>query len=100
MEKIEFLWTDGSNKDFLLFYRKTEDYYSKIVGGAGNRAGFIPYNLSESISDVLIAYSAGTAVGCAGLKKYSDADQKQDEKVHNKSADLRFHRVHMEISEG
>ena len=74
MEKIEFLWTDGSNKDFLMFYRKTEDYYSKIVGGAGNRAGFIPYNLSESISDVLIAYSDGTAVGCAGLKRYSDAD--------------------------
>lgn len=74
MEKIEFLWTDGSNKDFLVFYRKTEDYYSKIVGGVSNRAGFVPYNLSESISDVLIAYSDGTAVGCAGLKRYSDAD--------------------------
>ena len=74
MEKIEFLWTDGSNKDFLVFYRKTEDYYSKIVGDVSNRAGFVPYNLSESISDVLIAYSDGTAVGCAGLKRYSDAD--------------------------
>ncbi len=73
-EKIAFLWTDGSNKDFRMFYRKTEDYYSRIVGGAGNRTGFIPYNLSESISDVVIAYSDGTAVGCAGLKKYSDAD--------------------------
>ena len=74
MGKLEFLWTDGSSKDFQMFYRKTEDYYSKIVGGVSNRAGFIPYNLSESISDVLIAYSDGTAVGCAGLKKYSDAD--------------------------
>ncbi len=69
-----FLWTDGSNKDFQEFYRKTEEYYSKLVGGACNRADFIPYNLSESISDVLIAYSDGTAVGCAGLKQYSDND--------------------------
>ena len=71
MEKIEFLWTDGSNKDFLIFYRKTEDYYSKIVGGVSNRAGFIPYNLSESISDVLIGnyppYDKLEGAICMGL---------------------------------
>ena len=71
---MDYLWTDGSNEDFQKFYRKTEDYYSRIVGGAGNRSGFIPYNLSESVSDVLIAYSDGKAAGCAGLKKYSDND--------------------------
>lgn len=71
---MEFLWTDGSDKDFQMFYRKTEDYYSKIVGGVRNRAGFIPYNLSESVSDVLIAYSDQIAVGCAGIKRYSEKD--------------------------
>ena len=30
--------------------------------------------MSDSISDVIIAFSDGTAVGCAGLKRYSDAD--------------------------
>ena len=71
---MEFIWTDGNNQDFQRFYFKTEEYYSKIVGGKKNRTGFIPYNLSESISDVLIAYADGKAVGCAGLKRYSDQD--------------------------
>ena len=71
---MEFKWSDGSNKDFRMFYQKTEDYYSSIVGGIGNRTGFIPYNLSESVKDVLIAYSDGVAVGCAGLKRYSEED--------------------------
>lgn len=53
---MEFIWTDGNNEDFRRFYLKTEEYYSQIVGGKKNRTGFIPYNLSESISDVLIAF--------------------------------------------
>ena len=71
---MEYVWIDGNNEDFQRFYLKTEEYYSRIVGGKKNREGFIPYNLSESISDVLIAYSDGKAVGCAGLKRYSDQD--------------------------
>ena len=71
---MEYIWTDGNDKDFQRFYLKTEEYYSQIVGGKKNRTGFIPYNLSESISDVLIAYADCKAVGCAGLKRYSDQD--------------------------
>ena len=71
---IEYIWTDGADEDFQTFYLKTEEYYSRIVGGEDNRRGFIPYNISDSISDVLIAYSDGKAVACAGLKRYSDED--------------------------
>ena len=71
---MEYIWTDGNDQDFQRFYLKTEEYYSQIVGGKKNRTGFIPYNLSESISDVLIAYADGKAVGCAGLKRYSGQD--------------------------
>ena len=71
---MEFIWTNGNDQEFQRFYLKTEEYYSKIVGGTKNRTGFIPYNLSESISDVLIAYADGKAIGCAGLKKYSGQD--------------------------
>ncbi len=74
MNKIEYIWTDGTNEDFQLFYQITENYYSKIVGGVENRKTFIPYNISDSIHNVLIAYSNGIAVGCAGLKKYSETD--------------------------
>lgn len=71
---IVFKWTDGSDEIFQRFYLTTEEYYSSIVGGRKNREGFIPYNISQSISDVLIAYVDGVPAGCAGLKRYSDAD--------------------------
>ena len=71
---MEFKWTNGNDEEFHKFYIKTETYYSEIVGGRKNREGFVPYNLSESISDVLLAYIDGVPVGCAGLKKYSDSD--------------------------
>ena len=72
--KIDYIWTDGNNEDFQKFYLKTEEFYSSIVGGLKNRAAFVPYNISESITDVLIASVDGVAVGCAGLKAYSDSD--------------------------
>ena len=71
---IEYKWTDGNDKDFIRFYGITERYYTKMAGGIDKREGFIPYNLSSLISDVLIAYDDGVAVGCAGLKGYSDKD--------------------------
>ena len=74
MEQIRYEWTDGSNKVFQRFYLKTEEFYSNLVGGEKNRKGFIPYNISQSISTVVIAYIGNTAVGCAGLKAYSDTD--------------------------
>lgn len=70
----KYKWTDGNDDDFRKFYLKTEEFYSSIVGGLKNREAFVPYNLSESISNVLIASVSGVAVGCAGLKAYSDSD--------------------------
>lgn len=74
MEQIEYKWTDGKNKDFQRFYLITEEYYSKIVGGIENRSSFVPYNISDSITNVVIAYYGDIAIGCAGLKRYSDDD--------------------------
>ncbi len=71
---IEYRWTDGHDPDFQRFYLKTEEYYSSLVGGLKNRLSFVPYNLSDSISDVIIACADGAAVGCAGLKAYSEHD--------------------------
>ncbi len=74
MEQIRYKWTDGSDNDFQRFYLKTEEFYSNLVGGEKNRKGFIPYNISQNIGIVVIAYIGDTAVGCAGLKSYSDTD--------------------------
>ncbi|MBP7185876.1 MAG: GNAT family N-acetyltransferase, partial [Ruminococcus sp.] len=60
--------------DFQRFYLATEEYYSSIVGGIENRKGFIPYNISESVRTVIIAYIDDIPVGCAGLKPYNDCD--------------------------
>ena len=74
MERVRYEWTDGNNKDFQRFYLSTEEYYSSIVGGVQNRSGFIPYNISQSIGTVIIAYTDNIAVGYAGLKEYSGTD--------------------------
>ena len=74
MTNIVFRWTDGKNKDFQKFYLKTEEYYSAIVGGEENRKAFIPHNISEAITDVLIAYDNDKAIACAGIKGYSSTD--------------------------
>jgi ribosomal protein S18 acetylase RimI-like enzyme len=72
MGEITYTWTSVTNSDFQMFYQITEDYYSSLVGGVSKRKGFVPYNASAQIPDVLIAYDDGKAVGCAGLKKYDD----------------------------
>lgn len=74
MESFEFRWTDGNNEDFKKFYAITEAYYSRLVGGVEKRMAFVPYNISSSIQDVVIAYKNDNAVGCAGLKDYSLTD--------------------------
>ncbi len=51
MDSIEFKWTDGSDESFRRFYIETEDYYSQNAGGEKNRQEFVPYNLSNTISD-------------------------------------------------
>ena len=37
---VNYQWTDGNNNDFQMFYQKTEEYYSKIVGGLDKRKAF------------------------------------------------------------
>ena len=69
-----YKWIDGNDIVFQKFYMKTEEYYSNIVGGIENRKEFIPYNISECITEVLIVYIDDEAVGCAGLKRYSEID--------------------------
>ena len=74
MPEITYLWTDGNHPAFRHFYAVTEGYYSRIVGGKENRAGFVPFNASAEIPFVLLAYRNGQAAGCAGLKPYSGTD--------------------------
>ena len=71
---IEYQWTKGDDPAFRRFYAVTEAYYSRLVGGESKRRGFIPFNASSDIPDVVLAVCNGAAVGCAGLKPYSNTD--------------------------
>ena len=71
---VGYQWTTGDDPIFQRFYAVTEAYYSRLVGGEGKRRGFIPFNASSEIPDVVLAICDGAAVGCAGLKPYSDTD--------------------------
>ena len=71
---LRFIWTDGNNEDFRRFYDVTEKYYNRIVGGAGYRMSFVPFNLSSAVSDVLLVFLEDCAIACAGLKNYSEQD--------------------------
>ena len=59
---VNYQWTDGNNNDFQMFYQKTEEYYSKIVGGLDKRKAFVPYNASSAIDQVIVAYDGEKAV--------------------------------------
>lgn len=72
--ELDYKWTDGTDQDFEKFYQKTENYYSKIVGGINNRKYFVPYNISGNIHNVIITYLNECPIACAGLKKYSESD--------------------------
>lgn len=66
----DYLWTDGTNKDFAAFSQCMEAYYNKIVGGIENRKSFVPYNSLADIHDVLIVYDQASPVACAAFKEY------------------------------
>ncbi len=74
LKNTDCRWTDGNDGDFKRFYLKTEEFYSSIVGGVENRRDFVPYNISESITKVLIVSVDGVPVACAGIKPYSDIE--------------------------
>ena len=71
---LQFIWTNGNDETFKHFYFVTEQYYNRLVGGEEKRKQFIPYNVSSAVDNVLLVFLGNEAVGCSGLKKYSDTD--------------------------
>ena len=68
---LRYIWSDGTNPDFLRFSEHLEAYFDRLAGGAQNRKSFLPYNTPATISCVLLAYDGDTPVACGGLRKYS-----------------------------
>ena len=69
---MRFIYTDGSNHDFIELCRGLDNFLNELVGGEENRAEYIPYNQLDDIHDVIIAYEDDIPVGSASFKKYDD----------------------------
>lgn len=69
---MKFVYTDGSNFDFIELCHHLDNFLNELVGGEENRAVYLPYNQMHDIHDVIVAYKDNIPVGCASFKKYDD----------------------------
>lgn len=69
---MRFIYTDGSNKDFIELCHLLDDFLNELVGGEQNRAQYIPYNKLDDIHDVIVGYDGDVPVGCASFKRYDN----------------------------
>ncbi len=67
---MKFLFTDGTNRDFVFLCGRLDEYLNEIVGGEKQRKQYIQYNTLEHIHDVVLAYEDSLPVGCAAFKEY------------------------------
>lgn len=72
MKNYTYIFTDGTNSDFVNFSYDMEAYYNRLVGGEKNRRSFIPHNTLDDIHDVIIVYEGEKPVACAGYKEYDE----------------------------
>jgi GNAT superfamily N-acetyltransferase len=68
---MNYIDTDGNNKDFVILCGMLDDYLFKIVGGEKQRKQYAQYNGLEDIHDVILLYDEDIPVACAGFKYYT-----------------------------
>jgi putative acetyltransferase len=69
---MDYVYTDGKNKDFVMLCGMLDEYLNGSVGGEKQRAQYAQYNTLEHIRDVIIAYDGGTPAACASFKQYEE----------------------------
>ena len=71
-DDMNFIYTDGSNSDFVQLCYMLDCYLNEIAGGEGNRSQYIQYNTLDDIKDVVLVYQKDEPIGCASFKYYDD----------------------------
>jgi len=69
---MKFIYTNGLNQDFIELCSLLDAYLNELAEGEENRKQYIPLNNPEDISDVVLIYEEGLAIGCAGFKHYGN----------------------------
>jgi len=67
---VEFIYTDGSNPDFIELCRGLDDFLNDVSGGEEKRSKYIQYNMLKDINDAIVVYHKNLPIGCASFKKY------------------------------
>lgn len=68
---MNFIYTNGSNLDFIELCHLLDCYLNEIAGGEKNRSQYIQYNALNDIKDVVLAYKNDKPIGCASFKYYA-----------------------------
>lgn len=69
---MNYVFTDGKNKDFIKLCQQLDDYLNEVVGGEKQREQYIQFNTLEEIHDVILLYHDECPIACASFKYYDD----------------------------
>lgn len=70
---MEFVLTNGENKDFAKLCQLLDENLNEIVGGVNQRERYVQYNGLVDIHDVIILYDDHLIpIGCASFKYYEE----------------------------
>ncbi|HWR37879.1 MAG TPA: GNAT family N-acetyltransferase [Patescibacteria group bacterium] len=67
---MDFVYTDGSDQDFVALCDLLDDSLNESAGGEKNRSQYIQYNTLNDIHDVIVVYKEKEPIGCASFKLY------------------------------
>lgn len=70
--ELEYVETDGDNKNFAYLCKKLDFALDELVGGNIKRSQYIQYNQRDSIHDVIVVYRDKKPVACGSFKMYDE----------------------------
>ena len=69
---VDFIRTDGTNKDFIENCRLLDIDLERRVGAEIDRSKYAPLNKLDGIIGAIVVYDGGNAVGGGAIKKYDE----------------------------
>jgi len=69
---MNFVITNGENKDFIMLCQKLDNNLNEIVGGEKQRNQYVQYNTLKDIHDVVLLYDNDYPIACASFKVYDE----------------------------
>lgn len=69
---MNFIVTDGENKDFVMLCRMLDDNLNELVGGEKQREQYNRFNTLDKIHDVIVLYDGDKPIGCAAFKYFDE----------------------------